>query len=271
MDNTFDRLFYQRGRYIGGVDETGISDIAGPLIAACVILPRYEDRPDDVRLFDVDDCKKLPERSRKKLAEIIWQAALGIGIGEVTPTEVDALGREASTRLAMLRSVIACRAPGTNKPVRPDFLLVDSAQDLHIAAKIRQMYIQKGDSKSLCIAAASVIAKVYRDDIMIKLHQSYPYYDWISNKGFPSTRHLEGLDKHGLQIGIHRVKGWPFIKNPRLGEESNQAGVTNNRRKMWRKITEQKLAREVGEDLWTLKPQSFRDSPKSSPPMPSAL
>lgn len=270
MDNSFDKLYYHHGRYIGGLDETGVADIAGPLVAACVILPRFEGRPEDARLFDVDDCKKIPELSRKRLAEIIWQAALGIGIGEVTPSEIDALGREASARLAMLRSVVACRAPGTNKPIRPDFLLIDQAQDLYLAAKIKQAYIHRGDSKSLCVAAASIIAKVYRDDIMVKLHQSYPYYDWISNKGFPSTRHLEGLDRHGFQIGIHRMKGWPFIRNPKL-HEGPESAVTHNRRKAWRKITEENLGKEIGEDLWTLKPQSYRDSPKSRHPIQRAL
>ena len=271
MDNTFDKLFYHHGRYIAGVDETGVSDIAGPLIAACVILPQFQGRADDVRIFEVDDSKKIPERHRKRKAEVIWQTALGIGIGEVTPTEVDALGQVAATRLAILRSVLACKAPGLNKPVRPDFLMIDEAQGLHAALKIKQANIPGGDEKSLCIAAASIIAKVYRDDYMIKLHQSYPHYDWINNKGAPCKAHFEGLDSHGFQVGIHRVKRWPFIKNHRFPQNDVDARLWNIRRKNWRKITEAKLSAEIGEGLWTSKPQSFRVSLPSKPPMQKAL
>lgn len=271
MDNSFDKLFYHHGKHIGGVDETGVSDIAGPLIAACVILPKFEGRADDLRIFEIDDSKKIPERYRKKKAEVIWQCALGIGIGEVTPMEVDALGQEASIRLAMLRSIMACKAPGINKPVRPDFLLLDEAQGVYAPVKIKQSNIPNGDEKSLCIAAASIIAKVYRDEYMIKLHQSYPHYDWINNKGYPSKSHFEGLDAHGFQVGIHRVKRWPFIRNARRGESAEQEGLWNKRRKLWRKITEQKLESEIGEELWTLKPQSFRALQRCRSPMQKAL
>lgn len=267
MDNSFDKLFYHHGRYIAGVDETGVSDIAGPLIAACVILPKFEGRAEDVRIFEVDDSKKIPEKHRKKKAEIIWQCALGIGIGEVTPSEVDALGQEASIRLAMLRSIMACKAPGMNKPVRPDFLLLDEAQGVYAPVKIKQANIPSGDEKSLCIAAASIIAKVYRDDYMVKLHQSYPYYDWVNNKGYPCKNHFDGLDEHGFQVGIHRVKRWPFIKNPQYLKDDPESSAWNRRRKQWRRITEQKLESEIGEELWTLKPQSSRVSPRSRHPI----
>jgi ribonuclease HII len=271
MDNSFDKLFYHHGRHIAGVDETGVSDIAGPLIAACVILPKFEGRAEDVRIFEVDDSKKIPERYRKKKAEVIWQCALGIGIGEVTPMEIDALGQEASVRLAMLRSILACKSPGVNKPILPDFLMLDEAQGVYAPVKIRQANISSGDEKSLCIAAASIIAKVYRDDYMVKLHQSYPHYNWISNKGYPCKDHYDGLDSHGFQVGIHRVKRWPFIKNPRLTEDGPDGAMWNRRRKLWRKITEQKLEAEIGEQLWTSKPQSFPASHKSRRPTQKAL
>lgn len=271
MDNSFDKLYYHHGRHIAGVDETGVSDIAGPLIAACVILPRFEGRADDVRIFEVDDSKKIPERHRKRKAEIIWQCALGIGIGEVTPSEVDALGQEASIRLAMFRAILACRAPGLNKPVRPDFLLIDEAQGVFAPLKIKQAYVPGGDEKSLCIAAASIIAKVYRDDYMAKLHQSYPHYDWISNKGYPCKNHFEGLDTHGFQVGIHRVKRWPFVRSHRTSGDDPEGRIWARRRKLWRKITEQKLQAEIGEQLWTSKHQSFQVSWKSSPPTQKVL
>lgn len=271
MDNSFDKLFYHHGRHIAGVDETGVADIAGPLIAACVILPQFQGRADDVRIFEVDDSKKIPEKHRKKRAEIIWQTALGIGIGEVTPMEVDALGQEASIRLAALRSVMACKAPGLNKPVRPDFLMLDETQGVFVPVKIRQTNVPAGDQKSLCIAAASIIAKVYRDEYMIKLHQTYPHYDWINNKGHPCKAHFEGLDSHGFQVGIHRIKRWPFVKNRRYPMEVGELTLWNRRRKLWRKITEQKLSQEIGESLWTSKPQSSRASCKSRSPTQKAL
>lgn len=270
MDNSFDKLFYHHGKHIGGIDETGVSDIAGPLIAACVILPRYDVRPDDIRILEVDDSKKIAERFRKKVAEVIWQCAIGIGIGEVTPMEFDALGQESSIRLAMLRSVASCRAPGTNKPIRPDFLMVDQSRGAQIPTRTAQKSIADGDEKSLCIAAASVIAKVYRDDYMANLHQSYPFYDWASNKGYASNQHLDGLDQHGFQIGIHRLRRWPFMRGP--NEDLKESPMEwSRRRRLWRQLTMKKLQTEAGEEQWTSKHQSFQVSSKSKALIQKAL
>lgn len=262
MDNTFDRMFYPEGELIGGIDETGVSDIAGPLVAACVILPKIDIHKDDLKIFEIRDSKKVPERFRKQHAEVIWQTAIAIGIGEVQPAEVDYLGREGGVRLAMLRSVAACKTVSRNKQLRPDFLLVDGHVPLHCG--IKQKLLREGDNKSLCIAAASIVAKVYRDEIMVALHRRYPYYDWISNKGFPCEQHFQGLDQHGIQIGIHRIRYWPFRLNTSTkGEELVQ---WETRRRLWRKVTEDKLGVELGDNLWTTDPPLHTPLPSSKKP-----
>lgn len=251
MDTTFDRKYYSKGELIGGIDESGVSDIAGPLVAACVILPKIDIHRDDLRIFEVDDSKKIPEKYRKGHAEVIWQTALAIGIGEVPPAEIDFLGKEAATRLAMLRAVIACKTTSKNKPTRPHFLMVDRSDGVKVPINIPQTHIPQGDQKSLCIASASVIAKVYRDDIMVKFHEKYPYYDWINNKGYPCEAHFKGIDTHGIQIGIHRIKRWPFTPRKNQLEDRVEWG---GRRKLWRVTTERALGKEIGDKLWTSNP-----------------
>jgi ribonuclease HII len=255
-------MFYQEGERLGGVDESGVSDIAGPLIAACVILPRIDMQRDDLRIFNVDDCKKIPEKYRKQHAEVILQTATAFGIGEVSPAEVDYLGKPNASRLAMMRSILACKTVARSKPMRPDFLIVDGENPVQVS--IRQRVVQDGDQKSLCVAAASIIAKVYRDDIMAELHKRYPQYDWISNKGYPCENHFRGMDRHGIQIGIHRIRFWPFTPSTMRAEDDPGAIVRwDRRRKKWRQATEQTLGQELGEQLWTSKPPLWKPSVSS--------
>lgn len=250
MDNTFDKMYYHEGALIAGVDESGVSDIAGPLVAACVILPKIDVRKDDLRIFEINDCKQIPERIMTGHAEIIWQTALGIGIGEVTPEEYDYLGRISATKLAMFRAVAACKSPSGGKSVVPDFVMVDKCELVKIPITVRQALIPEGDTKSLCIAAASIVAKVYRDGIMRKLHEAYPYYDWISNKGFPCEAHYQGLDKHGAQLGIHRFKKWPFKHLPKYKEEQK---TWERRRAKWRQMTLHTLQKDIDSKLYSSK------------------
>ena len=240
MDNVFDKMFYPEGELIAGIDEAGVSDMAGPLIAGCVILPKIDLHKDDLRIFEVNDSKKIPERFRKQYAEIIWQFALGIGIGEVSPSEVDYLGKINAIHLAMNRAVAACKTTGTRKPISPDFIIRDqiSGANRPLECGVKEKIIELADEKSLCVAAASVIAKVYRDEIMIHLHDQYPYYNWISNKGFPCEDQFKGIDEQGLQIGIHRMTFWPIKKWQSHPED---AAMWKARRAAWKRITEQKL------------------------------
>lgn len=256
MDTTFDKMFYIEGDFIGGVDDSGVVDIAGPLVAACVILPRIDPRVHDLRIFDVFDSKQTPKRLRKKQAEIIWQTAIAIGIGEVQPSELDYFTTQQSQAIAMLRAVQACKHVTKNKHIRPDFLLVDG--DIPVPVNIRQATIRKLDEKSLCCASASIIAKVYRDEIMAKLHEAYPYYGWINNKGFPSEEHLKGLDKYGLQLGVHRLKWWPIRANARYSDKSDEG--LRVRRKKWRQVTFRRLGAEIGEDQLNLNPPLWQPS-----------
>lgn len=255
MDNTFDKIFYEEGTLVGGVDESGVSDIAGPLVASCVILPKIDlnRRKFNLKIFEVMDCKEVPERFRKGYAEVIWETAIAIGIGEVNPSEIDYLGKEEATKLAMVRAILACKTTTKGKPKKPDFLIVDGERPVPV--NIRQITILNADQKSLCVASASIVAKVYRDEIMIKLHESFPYYDWVSNKGYPCENQFKGIDEHGIQIGIHRTKRWPFIHNERFTENTNK---WMERRKKWRLKTTKNLVNEVGGDIWTTKPQLLK-------------
>lgn len=251
MDNTFDKMYYNEGKFIGGIDESGVSDIAGPLVAACVILPKIDIHKDDLKIFEIDDSKKIPEKYRDKHAETIWQMAIGIGVGEVQPFEMDYLGRIDATKLAMYRAIAACKTTAKGKDIKPDHLLVDRVMlnkehHLWIPVKIDQSHIESGDTKSLCIAAASIIAKVYRDKIMIKLHERFPYYGWLSNKGYPCEDQFKGIDVHGIQIGIHRTRKWPFRTNHTLPEDHNWG----RRRNLWKKITLANLQKEANKELF---------------------
>lgn len=248
MDHTFDKMFYNQGEHIGGIDEVGVSDIAGPLVAACVILPKIDLHRDNLKIFEVNDSKKIPEHYRKQHAQVVWEVAEAIGIGEVTPQEIDYFGRNAAIHLAKMRAVAACKSTSGKKKIYPDFILVDGR--LRLRTAIRQKPIVDGDQKSLCIAAASIVAKVYRDEIMINLHYQCPWYDWINNKGYPSSSHFEGLDQKGIQIGLHRLKCWPFIPNHNVTGEAKEQWIQRIRR--WKDITRERVGEELG-DLWTTK------------------
>lgn len=249
MDYTYDSMFYSKGHLIAGLDESGVSDIAGPLVAACVILPKIDNHKHDLRILEVNDSKKIPEEYRKAHAEVIFKVALGIGIGEVTPTEIDYFGKYASIRLAMLRAINACTKPGGGPSLTPDHLLIDGSLDL--PCEISQTTIEKGDTKSLAIASASIIAKVYRDDIMINLHEQFPEYNWASNKGYPCEPHFKGIDAIGVQLGIHRLKLWPFLENPKLNQDEKE--LWRVRRNLWRSVTESRTLKELGATEWITK------------------
>lgn len=267
MDNVFDKMFYSEGRLLAGIDESGVIDIAGPLVSACVILPRIDPTKDDLKIFQVDDSKKVRgEKLRMALAEVIWSTAVAIGIGEVSPAEIDYLSKSNAISLAGLRAVMACKSVRTQEPIMPNFLLVDGK--IKIPTQIRQARIQAGDGKSLCIASASIIAKVYRDGIMHKLHESFPFYAWDKNKGHPrDPKHLEGLDKFGAQPGIHRLKHWPFAQEPSYKRElMTEAERTKwrERRQQWHQRTMARMAREVCPQRWTLNPPLWQPSPNSN-------
>lgn len=244
MDNTFDKMFYNRGDFIGGIDESGVSDIAGPLVSACVILPKIDIHKHDLRIFEVNDSKKIPEKYRKQHAEVVWQVAQAIGIGEVTPSEFDYLGKEASIRLSMMRAIAACRKTTTKKQMIPDFILIDG--NLKLPTSIKHKVLSKADTKSLSVAAASVVAKVYRDDIMINLDKKFPFYDWVNNKGYPCENHFRGIDEYGIEMGVHRTRSWPFTENRKYSENKSE---WRKRRAKWKIMTEKRQSSILEESL----------------------
>jgi ribonuclease HII len=264
MDNTFDKMYYDKGEFVGGIDESGVSDIAGPLVAACVILPRIITDNDDLRIFEVNDSKKIPEKYRKKHAQVIWESSIAIGIGEVSPTEIDYIGKRKATILAMMRAIATCQTQ-KRKPTLPDFLMVDG--DIPLPTSINQVNIREGDTKSLCIAAASIIAKVYRDDIMLNLHEKFPAYSWNKNKGYPCEPQFKGLDNLGIQVGIHRTKFWPFYPNT---EKKEDEPYWHWRRGLWRNKTLENLMMEVGTEEWIIKQPYSKESQKSKLPLTTA-
>lgn len=260
MDNTFDRMFYDNGNFIGGIDETGVSDIAGPLIAACVVLPKIDLHRDDLRIFEVNDSKKIPSKYIKQHAEIVWQVALAIGIGSVTPDEIAFYGKHTAIKVAMLRSITACRRTTSKRKILPDFLLIDG--ELPLPTSIPHKGIRDGDCKSLCVASASVIAKVYRDELMMQLHEQHPHYHWDSNRGHPCQQHFDGIDKNGLIYGVHRMSYWPISPNAKYGSDKNMWTI---RRKKWKQTSLEKEALRL-EEL-NLKEKSKKDSTTLIPSM----
>lgn len=244
MDNTFDSLYFKDDTtLVAGLDESGVSDIAGPLVAACVILPRVLD---DVRIFEVNDCKKIPERFRENYASIIWQSATAIGIGEVRADEIDYIGKRRAIILAMMRAITVCQ--NTNRSsICPQVLLIDG--EVSLPVRLEQHCIKDGDLKSLAIASASIIAKVHRDSIMQELHRITPFYGWNKNKGAPCENQYKGIDKRGIQIGVHRTRYYPFVPNPNRDKRKDE-GYWDWRRGLWRAQTADKLIDELGGELW---------------------
>ena len=178
--------------FIAGIDEVGRGPLAGPVYAACVVLP------DDWDIPGVNDSKKLSAKRREELSEIIKERALAYGIGTADNREIDEINILEATKNAMRRAVSAC-----NEMLREgsiDMLLIDAVKlDMDIPFES----IVKGDEKSLSIAAASIVAKVARDSYMTEMDELYPGYDFASNKGYGTAKHYEGLRSKGY-TAIHR-------------------------------------------------------------------
>lgn len=179
---------YADSPYICGIDEVGRGPLAGPVVTAAVILPK------DCRILYINDSKKLTEKRREELYEVIQREALAIGIGSCTHEEIDEINILQATYKAMREAV-------GKLSVQPSLLLIDA---VHIPdLDVRQVSIVKGDTKSQSIAAASIIAKVTRDRLMRAYDAIYPEYGFASNKGYGTAAHLEALRSVG-PCPIHR-------------------------------------------------------------------
>lgn len=181
-------------RFICGIDEVGRGPLAGPVVAGAVILPK------DCRILYINDSKQLSEKKREELYDIITEQAVACGVGYATPGRIDEINILQATYEAMREAI------GKLDP-QPDILLNDAVTIPKIA--IRQIPIIKGDAKSISIGAASIIAKVTRDRLMVEYDKVYPEYDFAGNKGYGSAAHIEALKKYG-PTPIHRRS---FIKN----------------------------------------------------------
>ncbi|NLX76857.1 MAG: ribonuclease HII [Clostridiaceae bacterium] len=179
-----------RGRgfvHIGGIDEAGRGPLAGPVVAACVVLP------DDCFIEHLNDSKKLTGTLREKLFDIIVKEAVDYGIGITMPEEIDQINILNATKKAMIQAVSDLKR-------KPDYLIIDS---LKLPLPIEQYPVDKGDSLSVSVAAASVIAKVTRDRWMEEAHRQYPQYGFDRHKGYGTREHMEAIRKYGL-CPIHR-------------------------------------------------------------------
>jgi ribonuclease HII len=174
---------------IAGIDEAGRGPLAGPVVAAAVILP------EGLMIPGVDDSKKLTEQKREKLFEVIMGRAISVGIGIVDPDVIDRINILQATRLAMLKAV-------EQLTPQPDYLLIDGIT--RINSSIPQKTVKKGDSLSLSIAAASIIAKVTRDRLMVEMDHMYPGYGLAGHKGYGSALHMEAIRRLGPSP-IHRL------------------------------------------------------------------
>lgn len=186
----FEKQLYLQGyELIAGVDEVGRGPLAGPVIAAAVILPR------DCKIKNLNDSKKLSPQKREELYLEIKAKAIGIGLGRVGQADIDRLNIWQANLLAMKMAVEALS-------LEPDFLLIDGPRH-RVKLPIEQKGITGGDGKCASIAAASIIAKVTRDRLMVKYHEKYPEYGFDRHKGYGTRLHFERLAKYG-PCPIHR-------------------------------------------------------------------
>ena len=189
-------------RCIAGVDEVGRGPLAGPVVAACVVLP------EDFDVLGVDDSKKLSEKKREQLYDAILSEALAYGIGMQDNASIDEINILEATKEAMRCAILeAERALRAKTGCGIDHILIDALTLREIA--IPQTGIIKGDSASLSIAAASILAKVTRDRMMVEYDSIYPGYAFAKNKGYGTKAHYEGLQAQGM-TPIHRRS---FLKN----------------------------------------------------------
>ena len=184
----YEKELYARGIHlIAGVDEVWRGPLAGPVVAAAVILPKA------CKIPGLNDSKKIPKSKHKEIYEAVFQNAIAIGIGIKDNHVIDQVNIYEATKLAMMEAI------GQLDP-RPQHLLIDA---MKLDLPISQTSIIKGDANSLSIAAASIVAKVTRDQMMEKFDREYPGYDFAQNAGYGTAKHLAGLDQLGV-TPIHR-------------------------------------------------------------------
>lgn len=187
-DLTFEKEIWADGKIPAGVDEAGRGPLAGPVVAAAVILP------EEFTLNGLDDSKKLTNPQRLQILERVISSALSFAVGIVDHEEIDRINILRASLLAMEKAV-------SSLDRKPDFLLIDGNQ--RTSLPIPQETIIKGDSRCCSIAAASIVAKVRRDELMNRYHELYPQYNFRTHKGYATREHMEAIKKYG-PCPIHR-------------------------------------------------------------------
>ncbi len=176
--------YHKKGRLEAGCDEAGRGCLAGPVVAAAVVLPENPNIP------GLNDSKKLTEKARNSLRPIVEQEAIAYAVSFVWPEKIDEINILNASFLAMSEAV-------EQLGVKPEHLLIDGNRfKSHLNIPFDCMI--KGDGRFLSIAAASILAKTYRDEYMDKIHEEHPYYGWNSNKGYPTKAHRDGIRDHGV-------------------------------------------------------------------------
>jgi len=178
----YENELYKTGiEYIGGVDEVGRGPLVGPVVTACVILPKdfFDER--------INDSKKISEKKREELYDVIMKNAIAVGIGESSEKIIDEINILEATKKAMKEAISKCNP-------KPEHVLIDAVK---LDIDIPSTSIIKGDAKSQSIAAASIIAKVTRDRMMYELDKKHPEYGFAKNKGYGTKKHIEALYKYG--------------------------------------------------------------------------
>lgn len=187
---------YSDYAYICGIDEVGRGPLAGPVVAGAVILPK------DCKLLYLNDSKQLTEKKREELYDRIMEEAVAVGIGYNSPERIDEINILQATYEAMREAI-------SKLSVAPTLLLNDAVTIPGLPEELKQVPIIKGDAKSISIAAASIVAKVTRDRLMVQYDEVFPEYGFVANKGYGSAAHIEALQTYG-PCPIHRHS---FIKN----------------------------------------------------------
>ena len=192
-----EKELYQKGyQAIAGIDEVGRGPLAGPVVTACVILPK------DCKIRHLNDSKKIPKKHHEEIYEEVLARALGVGIGIVDNDTIDRVNIYEATKLGMLQAIEQMKGEVT----KPDYLLIDAMQ---LDTPIPQLSLIKGDANSLSIAAASIVAKVTRDRMMAEYAKEYPGYAFDKNVGYSTKDHLAGLKQYGV-TPIHRKSFEPI-------------------------------------------------------------
>ena len=195
IDNyEYEKKYWNMGfNNIAGVDEVGRGPLIGPVVTACVVLPH------NFKLEGLTDSKKSSEKKRNEFCEYIKQNALAYSIGVVGPEEIDEINIYQASKKAMLLAIEDIR-----KKINVDYVFTDA---MPLELDIPSLSIVKGDLKSITISAASVIAKVTRDNMMYELDKKYPQYKFGSHKGYPTKKHIEAINKYGLIEGYRKTYG----------------------------------------------------------------